>query len=243
MRSQRHKVQVLLLLLALMAASCGGPERVVYRAGTQHFPLLHDRLLRYQERTGNSSREFTLLFRYAGGRSIRVYQGIYKGIEPPQCNFLSRDSVVTLETPFPLTTSEYLPAYRQVWVDEMAEVGDFWIDEDTATETAFAGFEDVTVAAGSYLRCYKTVTVALPELADSLSARHERGDLPEREYSRQLANAKLVIVRWFAAGVGLVKEQIGSDEHVRELLEIVNPGRGEDYVPPAPDVNPQEEQE
>jgi len=236
-------VRILLLLVALTVVGCGGPERVVYRGGTQHFPLLHDRQLRYQERTGGDTREFTLLLRYAGGRSILVYQGLYKGIEPRQCNFLSRDSLVTLETPFPLTTSEYLPAYRQVWVDETAEVGDFWIDEDTATETTFAGFEDVTVAAGSYPRCYKTVTAALPALADSLRARHDRGDLPEREYARQLANSKRVIVRWFAAGVGLVKEQIGSDEHVRELVEIMKPGRGEEYVPPAPEMNSQEEPE
>ena len=235
MRSQRHTVRILLLLLALTAAGCGGPERVVLRGGTEHFPLLHDRLLRYQERTGDTSRDYTLLLLYSGGRSIRVYRGIFEGIEPNKCNFLSQDSVVTLETPSPPTTSDYLPAYRQVWVNENADVGDSWIDDETATETTFAGFEDVTVAAGSYSRCYKTVTVTLPGLADSLRERRERDELPEREYERQLANVNQVIVRWFAKGVGLVKEHVGPEDHVRELIEIVQPGRGEDYRPPAPE--------
>ncbi|MDD5087616.1 MAG: hypothetical protein PHI18_02295 [bacterium] len=234
---------ILLLLLALMTVGCGGPERVVYRGGTQHFPLLHDRLLRYQERTGGNTREFTLLFRYAGGRSIRVYQGIYEGIEPDRCNFLSRDSLVTLETPYPLTNSNYLPAYRQLWVDENAAPGDSWIDEDTATETTFSGFEDVTVPAGRYSRCYKTVTTVVPGFADSLRARRDRDEVPGRDYERLMANGKLVIVRWFAPGVGLVKEQLGSEDRARELIEIVQPGRGEDYRPPAPEVNPQDEQQ
>lgn len=235
--------RALLLLLALTAAGCGGPERVVLRGGTEHFPLLHDRLLRYQERIGETSREYTLHLLYSGGRSIRVYRGIYQGIDPGKCNFLSRDSVVTLETPRPLTTSEFRPAYRQVWVDENAVAGDSWIDEDTATETNFVGFEDVVIPAGSYSQCYKTATTTLPGYADSLRARLERGELPDREYKRQLANADVVIVRWFAAGVGLVKEQLGSEEHVRELIEIVRPGRGQENTDSSSESNTQDKQE
>lgn len=243
MRFQRPLARALLFLLALAAAGCGEPERVVLRGGTEHFPLLHDRLLRYQERTDGTSREFTLQLFYSGGRSIRVYQGTYKGIPLGKCNFLSRDSVVTLETPRPLTTSQLLPAYRQVWVDEQVAAGDTWIDDETATETMFAGFEDVTVPAGSFPQCYKTATTTLPGFADSLRARHERKELPDREYEQQLANANLVIVRWFAKGVGLVKEQLGSENHVRELVEIMKPGRGEDDSAAAGETTTQEKQE
>jgi hypothetical protein len=36
-----------------------------------------------------------------------------------------------------------------------------------------------------------------------------------------------VVQRWFAPGVGLVKEQLGTPEHVRELVAIVRESRND----------------
>ncbi|MBU0507697.1 hypothetical protein KKH27_02500 [bacterium] len=200
------------------------------RGGTDHLPLLHDRLLRYQERTGSTSRDYTLHLSYSGGRTIRVFEATFKGIDVGRCNLISNGPVVYLETNHPLTTSEFLPFYRQIWVDEEASSGASWVDEDMATETVFAGFETVSVPAGNFPDCYKTVTTTLPGFADSLRVRLGRGELRDRDYQREKANAGLVIIRWFARDVGLVKEQLGSSEHVRELVEVVRPGRGEKNI-------------
>ena len=52
----------------------------------------------------------------------------------------------------------------------------------------------------------------------------ERGEIDEESYQKQLEYAKLVIVRWFAPEVGLVKEQIGSPDFTRELVAVENKG-------------------
>ena len=41
----------------------------------------------------------------------------------------------------------------------------------------------------------------------------------------------LVIIRWFAPGVGLVKEQIGDPTHYRELVAVDREGTGVDSSP------------
>lgn len=219
--SRRAAVFVILAL----ACGCGGPQKVALRGGTEHLLLLHDRLLRYQERTGERTRTFTLRLLYAGGRSVRVYEAVFDGVDPGRCAFLSSGTQVFFETNRSPMALELLPEYRQLWVDEAAAVGDSWQDEDTGTETVFAGYETVTVPAGTYQNCYKTVTTASRALTDSLSAWRSRGRLSDEEYQSRADEAARVVVRWFASGVGLVKEQLAPD-HVRELLAVVRPGTG-----------------
>ncbi len=214
------------VLSVLFLAGCGGPERIVLRGGTSHFPLLHKRVMRYQEQHNGVTKDYTLEMLYMGGRSIRAYEARFKGIKAGLCNFISKDSVVYFETDQPLTSTMLLTAYRQVWVDENAEYGSSWIDDDMGTETVIAGFETVSVPAGTFADCYKTVVTPLPGLADSLQARLQRDDITKDEFQRQLPNVNTVVVRWFAKDVGLVKEQIGSSDFVRELVEIVSPGTG-----------------
>jgi hypothetical protein len=81
------------------------------------------------------------------------------------------------------------------------------------------------VPAGSFDNCYKTLTEAQPDLFDTLDAWQQRGDLKKDDYNREVERARQVILRWFAPGVGLVKEQIGS-EITRVLMKIEKEGTG-----------------
>ena len=66
---------------------------------------------------------------------------------------------------------------------------------------------------------------ARPELFDTLSAWRERGEIKPAEYAHERENAEQLVVRWFAPGVGLVKEQIGS-AIIRVLTGIEKEGTG-----------------
>ena len=69
------------------------------------------------------------------------------------------------------------------------------------------------------------LTRARPELFDTLSAWRERGEIKPAEYAHERENAEQLVVRWFAPGVGLVKEQIGS-AIIRVLTGIEKEGTG-----------------
>jgi len=227
MHENRIATLALIGFLALLPLGCRGPERVVLRGGTEHLPLLHDRLLRYQERRGGETIDYTMELKYHGGRAVREFGAEFKGIEMGRCNFISKGQLVYFETNRPLTAGDVLPEYRQLWVDESADQGDSWDDYDTGTVTVYAGREPVSVAAGNFNDCYKTVTTALPSLADSLKAFLDRDEMHREEFDRESQNAKMTIVRWFAPGVGLIKEQFDSPDYERELVEIVRPGVGQ----------------
>lgn len=184
--------------------------------------------MRYEEQRSGSPQEYTISMQYAGGHLAKVYPLRIKGADFGECDFISRDSLVVFSTNDPFTAMEprgELPEYRQVWVDASAKQGETWLDDDTGTETKFSGFERVEVPAGSYDHCYKTLTQARPELFDTLSARRDRGQLKSADYERELENARQLIARWFAPGVGLVKEQIGSGL-IRVLTKIEKEGNG-----------------
>jgi len=217
---------IFLLLFPVLAGCGGGPERVVLKGGTEHLPLLDGRTLSYRERENTEEHTYTVQMRYAGGKTTRVYPLLFKGIKMGHCVFRSDGKQVIFSTDKPLTALMSLPEYRQIWVDEAAKIGDEWNDMDTGTKTMLAGFETVTVPAGTYENCYKTVTTVLPVFLDSLQAWRERGDLSDDEYRDWQADSKDIIVRWFASGVGLVKEQINSSDHTRELVSVVKTGTG-----------------
>ncbi|HEY3293894.1 MAG TPA: hypothetical protein VGL38_00495 [bacterium] len=213
--------------LFLIIAGCGGgPERIILRGGTEHLPLLDDRVMRYRETVGTEEHTYTMHMYYAGGRAIRVYPVVVKGIDLGQCMFRSKGDLVYFGTNNPRTALSALPEYRQLWVDETAKPGEEWEDMDTGTKTLFEGFETVTVPAGTFDNCYKTTTIVLPTFMDSLNAWRERGEFTPEEYNDWSAGANDRVVRWFAPGVGLVKEQINGSDHVRELEEVVKPGTG-----------------
>jgi hypothetical protein len=218
---------VSLILLGAVAAGCGGPERPTPpRGGTEHLLLLDRRVLQYQERDGDKVQPYTLELLFAGGRRVKVFDAVFHGLDLGNCQFISNDTLVSFVTDQPLTPTMPLPEYRQVWVDEKAQVGDMWEDAGAGTQTVLDGYETVTVPAGTYPHCYKTVTTVVPAYEDSLIEWRRRGELTDQGFERLSSNARLVFIRWFASGVGLVKEQISDPDHVRELVAVKQIGTG-----------------
>ncbi|RPH93719.1 hypothetical protein EHM69_09470 [candidate division KSB1 bacterium] len=228
---QRELSYSSLLFILLFLWGCGGPEGVALRGGTEHLLLLDKRTLQYQERYRGETVPYTLIMRYTGGQDIRVYNLEFRGIEMGRCRLISKDQQVFFETTKPLTKFDYLPEYRQLWVDESVLSGGEWEDFDVGTNTVVAPSETVTVPAGTFSNCYKTVTSAFPSFVDSLEVWRGEGLISEEEYQQQKSAAGIAVVRWFASGVGLVKEQIGSPDHVRELVEVKRPGTGRVDIP------------
>jgi hypothetical protein len=223
---QRDTVSYSLLFVFLVLAGCGGPERVPLRGGTEHLLLLHRRTLRYVERNGPEQRSFTMRMFYSGGREVRAYELQVKGLDLGRCRFVSRGTQVFFETNKPATVFADVPEFRQLWVDETAGPGDDWTDGDTGTQTVVAPAETVTVPAGTYENCYKTVTTGTQALLDSLTAWHERGALPDDIFESEMKAARTPVIRWFASGVGLVKQQMGDPDHVWELVAVSEQGTG-----------------
>jgi hypothetical protein len=223
---QRDTMTYSLLFVFFLIVGCGGPERVALRGGTEHLLLLHRRAMRYVERKGSEERRFTIRMFYSGGRSVRAYELELKGLDLGHCRFISKDQQVFFETNKPATTLADVPEFRQLWVDETAKPGDGWEDSDTGTETVVASSETVTVPAGTYENCYKTVTTGTSALLDSLTFWHESGALKDEIFESQMAAAQKPVVRWFVSGVGLVKVQFGDPDHVWELTAVAEPGTG-----------------
>jgi hypothetical protein len=219
--------RVIFLSVLFLLVGCGeGPERTVLRGGTEHLPLLDSRVMRYREKIGAEERTYTMQMRYAGGKLVRVYPLLFKGLDLGHCMFRSNGPQVLFSTDKPLTAMMALPEYRQLWVDETAKAGDEWEDKDVGTKTTLEGFETITVAAGTYEKCYKTVTTVEPAFMDSLDSWRERGSMTPDEYDDWAKDAHDRTVRWFASGVGLVKEDVNNGERVRELVAVVKPGTG-----------------
>ena len=224
-------IKAIYLFSALVfVVGCGpkSPDRIGFLGGTSHMPLRHERVLRYQEQRGVDQKDYELTMLYTGGHRSKVYALRFKDASFGECELIGNDSMIYFSTTEPLTAMVprgTSPDWRELWIDENARHGDSWLNEDTGTQTVYAGNETVSIPTGSFSNCYKTVTEAVPELADSLLARRDRGDLSTKEYEHELANSKLVVVRWFAPGVGLVREQVG-DDIIRVLQEVSSEGHG-----------------
>jgi len=223
------------MTMVVMIGGCGGchegPERTVLRGGTDHLPLRHDRLLRYRETENGVTANYTVRMVYAGGNRIRVYDLESECIQHPFSSLLSMDKKVYYETQQPLTAVTDQPHYRELWLDEDADEGANWDSEDTGTTTVFEGYEPVTVPAGAFPSCYKTITTVQPVYLDSLRAYHGRSEMDDATFDKLSARAGMVTIRWFAPDVGLVKEQIGDRSHVRELVAVEREGIGLDNPP------------
>lgn len=215
-----------MVLMLAGCNGCNGPERTVLRGGTVHLPLAHNRVLRYQETEDGKVTRYTIRMIYAGGEKIRVYDLEWKGLEHGFSSLLSSGAKVYYETQQPLTAVVDQSHYRELWIDEDANEGADWNSDDVGINTVFAGYETVTVPAGTYADCYKTVSTVQPVYLDSLKAALERSEMSADVYHDLVQRAGLVVIRWFAAGVGLVKEQIGEPTHVRELVAVERDGMG-----------------
>jgi hypothetical protein len=212
---------------ALLFVGCSvGVDRVMLRGGTEHLLLLNGRTMQYEEREGNKVTPYSLTMFYSGGVVSKVFDAKFKGVDFGDCMFVSQGRQVWFSTDHPITAIKEMPDARQLWVDENASQGDTWEDEDTGTQTTFLGYENVTVPAGTYDHCYKTITTVVPALPDSLRAWRASGLIGEKVYARLTKVCQADIIRWFASGVGLVKEQLGSPDHVRELMAVLETGVG-----------------
>lgn len=238
--NSRGLLFVILGMLALLLSGCGGgPERNVLRGGTRHLPLLHDRTLKYVERTGSETKSYSIRLFYSGGHEFRVYSIKTTGVDLGHTEFISDSAHVWYVTSQPLTAIVPLDQYQELWVDESAKEGTVWHDEFTGQQTVFAGYETIEIGSSTYPDCYKTVTTPEPFYLDSLTAWRDRGAIGDDEFNARAANAGMVVVRWFAQGVGLVREQFGNSGRVRELVSIENPGVGKDAPSnPEPPVQP-----
>lgn len=226
-------VALVVIGAALLCSACGEvAQRSVYRGGTEFMPLLDGRKLRYREKGDGETYEYTLTMKYIGGRAWKVFvceddDTPYGGIE-----FTTNGVAVEAATRISFTSLEsrtQVSAFNQVWVDDGADPDSGWFDEQPGTETIVAGYETVTVPAGTFDDCLKTVATPLPDVADSVEARYQRGDSDEKLYLEEKAVVNWQTVRWFAHGVGLVKEQLGPPGNakiVRELLAIESEGAG-----------------
>ena len=212
----------------MLLVGCGESyKREAPRGGTEYFPLYEDRQLRYRVIEYGKSSEYSMKLRFLGGDQYKVFAASFEGKAPGGIEFRSHGQQLEAITQYSYTSlesPEKKSEFSQMWIDESLEPGGFWSDTDTGTQTVFAGYEDVTVPAGTFTDCYKTVTEALPELPDSINARFDRGEMDGEMLAQQLDNAKLVIIRWFARGVGLVKEKVGTSRFERELLAVENKG-------------------
>lgn len=221
-------------MAVLILSGCGGmPERKSYRSGTDHFPLLDGRVLRYRQNSNGETTEYTLAIRYLGGRAWKVFEAKSENNPYGGLEFMTDGNIVEASTLLSFTSLEsrkLVGQFNQVWVDEGVAVDSMWEDPTPGTETLVAGFETVTVPAGTFEECLKTVVTPLPEIKDSIEARYKRDDSNEVLYLREKEVADWQTVRWFAHGVGLVKEQIGPQGEsviVRELVAVEVEGHGD----------------
>jgi len=229
----RQKLTLLFLAVSLLISACGeAPSRVVFRSGTEFMPLLDGRKLRYRQNDEGETSEYSLTLKYIGGRQWKVYTTEDDNLPYGAIEFSSNGTIVEAVTLISFTSLEsrkLVSAFNQKWVDAGAELDSVWFDEVPGTETLVAGYETVTVPAGKFENCLKTVVTPLPEIKDSVEARYQRGDSDEKLYIEEREVASWQTVRWFAHGVGLVKEQIGpmgDAKIIRELIALDSEGVG-----------------
>jgi hypothetical protein len=220
-------------LLAAWIASCNsGIERTSYRGGNDYFPLLEGRVLSYRQTIEGETKDYTMSLHYIGGRAWKVYEAKIEGLAFGGLEFNSNGVVVEATSQFSYTSLEprdEVSAFRQVWLDTGAREDSLWYDAAPGTESVFAGYQSVTVPAGSFENCMMIIATPVAEIKDSIEARHARGKSSDVLYQKELEVWNWSTVRWFAQGVGLVKEEIGPPGGVsirRELLAVTSEGHG-----------------
>lgn len=100
--------------------------------------------------------------------------------------------------------------YLSTWLLDGATPGTFWEDEDTGLRTAVAGCEAVTTPAGTFSDCIKVTIEATEILWEVTGERIRRDKLSPEQEDAISESLSYVCIRWFARGVGLVKEEHGA---------------------------------
>ncbi|MFH1009738.1 MAG: hypothetical protein V1784_00710 [bacterium] len=100
--------------------------------------------------------------------------------------------------------------YLSTWLLDGATPGTFWEDEDTGLRTAVAGFESVTTPAGTFESCMKVTIEATEILWEVTEERIRRDQLSPEQEDAICEDLSQICIRWFARGVGLVKEEHGA---------------------------------
>jgi hypothetical protein len=211
-RLSQYLLPSLALLIVLLAAACSKPGgKLGNDYGIAYLPLRDGQKFVYQ--------------RDCGGRAERIIRelSLVRGdLETPEFRvnevgagdmFLRRqgNAVVCLSDK-PRARLKMLgegELYLSTWLLDGATPGTFWEDEDTGLRTAVAGFESVTTPAGTFDDCIKVTIEATEILWQVTEERIRRENLsPEQEDAISEALAQ-VCIRWFARGIGLVKEEDG----------------------------------
>ena len=181
--------------------------------GITYLPLRDGQTYTYQRQCGEETKQLT--------RRLRIVKG---DIENPEFRVIEKggdsfdqflrhqgNAIVHL-TEKPLERLEDLgegQLYLSTWLLDGAMSGDYWEDNETGLRTAVAGFESVTVPAGTFGDCIKTVTEPTAILLEVVEKRGEQTGLSAEQIAIELENARELCIRWFARGVGLVKEVKG----------------------------------
>lgn len=222
-----------LLLSAAWIASCSsGIERKAYRGGNDYFPLLEGRTLSYRQTQDGETKDYTMSLHYIGGRSWKVYEAKFEGLAYGGLEFNSNGLIVEASSQYSLTSldpRDDVSEFRQVWIDLGAREDSIWFDAAPGTESIFAGYETATVPAGRFENCMMVIANPIAEIKDSIEARHARENTSDALYKKEVEVWNWSTVRWFAPGVGLVKEEIGPPGEVkirRELVAVTSEGVG-----------------
>lgn len=209
--------------LALAVMSCSAPSRKLGEdLGIAYLPLRDGQKYTYSRQCGDESEQFSVELKFVEGDlatpEFRVINRDGSDI------FLrrQRDAVVCL-TDAPLGRLKELAAgqlYLSTWLLDGTTTGTYWEDEETGLRSAVAGFESVTTPAGAFDDCIKITIEPTDILLEVMRLRAEQQGRSAHEIAAELNAAAEVRVRWFAQGVGLVKETHGNC-----LLELVSYNR------------------
>ena len=216
----------IVLLTLFTVLSCTKSDRPLGEDyGIVYLPLMDAQTYTYQRQCGENTEQLTHRLRIVkGDLEAPEFRVIVKGAESFD-QFLrhQRNAVVHL-TEKPLARLMELnegQLYLSTWLLDSASRGDYWEDEETGLRTAVAGFESVTVLAGTFDDCIKTVTEPTDILLEVIEKRGKQNGLSAEQIAVELENARELCIRWFARGVGLVKEEKGDcrlelSSHIRQ---------------------------
>ncbi len=204
----------IILLTLFTVLSCSKSKQPLGEDyGIAYLPLRDGQTYTYQRQCNEQTEQLT--------RRLRIIKG---DIETPEFRVFEKggesfdqflrhqgNAVVHLTEKPPARLEEFDEGqlYLSTWLLDGATRGDYWEDEETGLRTAVAGFESVTVLAGTFDDCIKTVTEPTDILLEVIEKRGEQNRLSAEQIAVELENARELCIRWFARGVGLVKEEKG----------------------------------
>lgn len=212
-KSPRAALQCLGLTTVLAIVSCSSPSaKLPTNHGIPYLPLRDGMKYVYQRECDGRVEPITMALQFVKG-----------DLETPEFRvdapsvgdmFLRRQgNVVVCLCERPQARLKELPEgelYLSTWLLDGAAPGTFWEDEDTGLRTAVAGYEAVTTPAGTFDDCIKVTIEATEMLWEVTKERIRRDKLSPEQEDAVCEGLSYVCIRWFARGVGLVKEEHGA---------------------------------